>query len=360
MRRTVLAKIITAISAIAFAHGALAESGLSSIQSRISKTKPLKDAIYHRQISAKTPLEFASLPKEKPAVEIDNSNMDEPKANVLIPLGRQTGVPKTNFSLPKSGEIPLPPLSTGEDEEEILQEPEGTDLEDTSPDEAILDGDNETSPDELTVIPDETDKPNATGLHTESPEMTREPTLFPFTDPPTSPLEGNQACEAAVMINVGDTIVGTTVDAPEVPLLDCELVGFDVAPTRFYTLAGTGDGMILSFTASAWMLVYVYSGNDCDLLTCVTGGAQFSLLEDDGVTQSSRATLSWATMVNVTYYIATLPSFSDPGAFEFTVAASRVIPENGECAGAVSIENGVPVQGATTFGFISSDDLCTM
>ncbi|CAB9506305.1 CHU large protein [Seminavis robusta] len=355
--------LIVTLGVISLLKGAFAEKQHveEAAKRQHLKSKPHKYEIFFRPKPEKSPLEAVLPPKVKPLAggkplpaKEENTKPKKIEKEAGTKTNNRTG-PRSKIGLwnPRTGEGLLPPPPTddeGDDDAPTLPDSLGPPSDHESPDEPEPDNEFEDSAD-MTGVPEETFVP------TFSPTPGLDvPTLFPLG---TLAPVGSDACDAAVMIDVGDTLVGTTEGAPEANLLDCgTLFGGYIAPALFYSFTGTGDGVTISFSASFDIFMHVYSGQDCDSLTCVTGGGGTFYVESDGLTQSSRGSLTFASEEDVTYFVVPHQYFDDGGEFEFTVSSGGELPQNGQCPDAIEIESGETVEGTTSFGLISSEDPC--
>ena len=169
----------------------------------------------------------------------------------------------------------------------------------------------------------------------------------------------NDVCEAAVPIKVGESIQASGVGASMIDLTSCGSHFLDIytASGLFYSTVGTGDGLTVDFRADFDIYVSVFSGENCDDLTCVTGTSMvlYDYLYDDGSEMGEpirNGTLSWASEEGTTYYIYAHQAYSNVSQVEVTLSGGGQIPSNYNCSGAIPAVLGQTVNGSTTFGQI--------
>ena len=275
MRASLKLIVAVSISAIAFLHNtesvasetidviplphnarSVASSAASrGIEHRHQETKPIKYELFYRPKPEKIPVEEPVPPKKKPEEPVK----DEPKQYVLEEFWpTKYSKAKEKYTTKVGGDPPVP------------------ELVETSPDEPMVDDEFESSGD-MTDIP--------------SDMFTLSPTFAPLS---------TEACEAAISIELGDTVTGTTLDGIDAKLPSCGSLGGNFnAPSVFYSFVGSGDGIQITFSSFFDIDVAVYSGQDCDELSCITGD-YVVFLSLDGLYSGS---LSVASQAGEKYYI---------------------------------------------------------
>lgn len=138
----------------------------------------------------------------------------------------------------------------------------------------------------------------------------------------------NNVCSDASVISCGETIVGSTDNATNNGGTSC---GTSIsAPGVWFQLIGNGDMITLDLCNSSYdTKLNVYSGS-CGNLNCVGGN------DDDCGYQSS---ISFASIVNLDYFILVQGYGGDTGDFELSVECEEVDLNTSpqECQGAVTI-----------------------
>ena len=182
----------------------------------------------------------------------------------------------------------------------------------------------------------------------------------------TTRAPSDAACQASVPIIFGESIVGSTLGAPQAELFDC-LYGLAYnASSVFYRFTGTGNGITLSFNASFDAQVNIFAGEDCGNLACVSGGSGNGLVFDDidGSFQSPSGTLRFYSRLGETYFVsfgeAAFSGSNSGGDFELFVKDGFEVPVNSQCSQAIVIESMQTHNGTTDFSLAYSEDPCAM
>jgi len=196
-----------------------------------------------------------------------------------------------------------------------------------------------------------------------------------------NPTPENDMCEAAIMLNLNETVVGTTLGArlgPEQTVCAADVspvspaIPRDDLPGAWYSVVGTGDTLTLSTCTGNSTLdengydsqIVVFSG-DCSSLTCIAGN-------DDDVRDECfglNAGVSWASNAGEVYY-ARVYGYSTVGSFgltllegepdggfssQFPTSPPAPPPANDFCENAIEIISGLLAPGTTEGATAESD-----
>ncbi len=128
----------------------------------------------------------------------------------------------------------------------------------------------------------------------------------------------NQACPVEGSISCSTPSTGNTIGANSGNLLNNCVVSTDNAPTHWYVFTGTGDSLSIT-TCSANTdydtKLFVYSGDNCNALNCITGNDEMLSACSHSFTHSQ---VEFSTVPGLTYYILVSGWNTSAGNYQLT------------------------------------------
>mmetsp|Transcript_33724 Transcript_33724/g.81773 ORF Transcript_33724/g.81773 Transcript_33724/m.81773 type:complete len:809 (-) Transcript_33724:749-3175(-) len=168
-------------------------------------------------------------------------------------------------------------------------------------------------------------------------------------------LEGPDTCDSAIPIPVGESVLGSTLNATAGDFTQCGDVASVIAsPSVFFTVNGTGHNLTASTCndgTNYFSGVSILTGS-CDTLTCV----DYKSVSCDGV----RSLAYWPSVLGETYYVVVHGSEADDaaGRFNLTIEDGGIEVENDFCTTAQSVSFPSVVNGTTVGAKLDGSDQC--
>jgi hypothetical protein len=170
----------------------------------------------------------------------------------------------------------------------------------------------------------------------------------PLPSPPPPPPAANDNCTNAVMLQIGDTITGTSAGAYSDSIPSCSMIE-NLPAGVWYTFQGNGSPVLVSTCLGAYndelaaTYVSVYQGSSCGQLECLPTSSQDLTCGGPFYGGSS---IAMDSSPNVTYYVH-ISKMYDGSYGEFPLSVSPYVkPNNDQCskAGEITVD-GAPVRG---------------
>ena len=173
----------------------------------------------------------------------------------------------------------------------------------------------------------------------------------PLPSPPPPPPAANDNCTNAVMLQIGDTITGTSAGAYSDSIPSCSMIE-NLPAGVWYTFQGNGAPVLVSTCLGAYnestgslaeTYVSVYQGSSCGQLECLPTSSQDLTCGGPFYGGSS---IAMDSSPNVTYYVH-ISNLYEWSYGEFPLSVSPYVkPNNDQCSKAEEITvDGAPVRG---------------